>query len=215
MKEKTPPPPSWQPETAPIGASKPICTADGKFIIVHNATLEEVAGEKIAVEEVSLAVSQSVVLFDKEGGKSRTDLRTPSLEDYINICKKYGKHCVLELKSSFTEEETAAYIQIIKNLDYLDHVTFIAFDYENLLKIRRLLPEQSVQFLFSQLTEEIIERVIRDKIDIDAYFYLITKELIDRMHAAGLKVNCWTVDHKEDAELLASWGIDYITTNIF
>ena len=189
-------------------------TADGKFIIVHNATLQEVAGENIPVEEVNLATSQSVLLFDKTGGKSRTDLRTPSLEDYINICKTYQKHCVLELKSSFTDEETAAYIQIIKDLDYIDHVTFIAFDYENLVKIRKILPEQPVQFLFTKFTDEIIENVIRDKMDIDVYFYALTKELVDRLHAAGVKVNCWTVDQKDVADRLVEWGVDYITTNI-
>ena len=189
-------------------------TADGKFIIVHNATLQEVAGENIPVEEVSLATAQEVVLFDKTGGKSRTDLRCPALEDYINICKTYGKHAVLELKSSFTDEETAAYMQIIKDLDYLDHVTFIAFDYQNLVKIRKICPQQSVQFLFTKFTDEIIENVIRDRIDVDVYFYVLTKEIIDRLHTAGLKVNCWTVDRKEDAEILAEWGVDFITSNI-
>ena len=189
-------------------------TADGKFIIVHNMDMVEVSGEKVPVEEVNLATAQAVRLFDKWGGKSRADLRTPSLEEYINICKTYGKHCVLELKSSFTDEETAAYLQIIRDLDYLDHVTFIAFDYENLVKIRKIVPDQPVQFLFTQITEEIIERVTRDKMDIDAYFYILSKELIDRLHAAGVKINCWTVDNKEDAERLAAWGVDYITTNI-
>ena len=189
-------------------------TADGKFIIVHNSTLGEVAGEAVPVEEVSLAVSQSVLLFDKEGGKSRTDLRTPTLEEYISICKRYGKHCVLELKSSFTDEETAAYIDIIRGLDYLEQVTFIAFDYENLLKIRKLLPDQSVQFLFTQLNDEILEKITRDKIDVDVHFYSLTREQVDTLHARGLKVNCWTVDRKEDAERLAEWGVDFITSNI-
>ena len=40
------------------------------------------------------------------------------------------------------------------------------------------------------------------------------KELIDRLHAAGIKVNCWTVDDPADGERLAEWGVDYITSNI-
>ena len=62
--------------------------------------------------------------------------------------------------------------------------------------------------------DEIIENVTRDKMDVDVYYKALTKEIIDQLHAAGIKVNCWTVDQKEDAERLVSWGIDYITTNI-
>ena len=32
-------------------------------------------------------------------------------------------------------------------------------------------------------------------------------------HAAGLKVNCWTVDQPADAEKMIALGVDYITSN--
>lgn len=189
-------------------------TADGRFIVNHDMTLARVAGENITVEEVSLAVLQNVVLFDKDGSKDRLDLIPCTLENYINICKKYEKHCVLELKSDFTDEETDRYIEIIKSLEYLDNVTFISFTYANLLRIRARLPEQSVQFLFSEVTEEIIERLIADKIDVDIRYTCLNAELVKRFHDAGLVVNCWTVDDKEKAEALAAMGVDFITTNI-
>lgn len=189
-------------------------TADGKFIISHDQSLKRVSGEDVDVEAVSLATAQSVILFDKDGTKNRADLRAPSLENYISICKKYEKHCVLELKSTFTEEETANYIELIRGLGYLEGVTFISFIYENLEKIRAYYPEADVQFLFSELTDEIAEKVKRDRFDVDAYFKTLTKEAIDDFHAAGLKVNCWTVDTAEDGERMAAWGVDFITSNI-
>ena len=189
-------------------------TADGKFIISHDQSLKRVSGEDIDVEAVSLAVAQQVVLLDMDGTKGRADLRAPSLENYISICKKYEKHCVLELKSILTEEETASYIELIRGLGYLEHVTFISFYYENLVKIRAYYPEASVQFLFSELTDEIAENVKRDRFDVDAYFKTLTKEAIEDFHKAGLVVNCWTVDTKEDGERMAEWGVDFITSNI-
>lgn len=189
-------------------------TADGKFIISHDQSLKRVSGEDIDVEAVSLAVAQQVVLLDMDRTKGRADLRAPSLENYISICKKYEKHCVLELKSIFTEEETAAYIELIRSLGYLEHVTFISFYYENLVKIRAYYPEASVQFLFSELTDEIAENVKRDRFDVDAYFKTLTKEAIEDFHKAGLVVNCWTVDNPEDGARMAEWGVDFITSNI-
>lgn len=189
-------------------------TADGSFVVCHDDTLQRIAGENIAVEDVSLSVLQSITLFDKDKTKNRPDLRLCTLENYISICKKYGKHCVLELKSEFTEEETQKYIDIIKDLDYLDSVTFISFKYENLKKLRAILPEQSVQFLFKEITDQIMADLVADRIDVDISHKGLTKELVDRFHAEGFEVNCWTVDDKEDAERLAEWGVDYITTNI-
>ena len=189
-------------------------TKDGRFVVNHDMNLSRVAGENIPVEEVSMAVLQEVVLFDKNGKKDRADIRPCTLENYISICKKYEKHCVLELKSDFTDEETERFVNIIKELDYIDNVTFISFNYENLVKVRALIPTQSVQFLFSTVTDEIIERVIADGFDVDVYFASLTQEVVDRLHAAGVKINCWTVDRKEDAERLAEMGVDYITSNI-
>ena len=49
---------------------------------------------------------------------------------------------------------------------------------------------------------------------IDALSRKLTKENIEALHSANIKVNCWTVDSKEDAEKLAMWGVDFITSNI-
>ena len=189
-------------------------TADGRFVVNHDDTLSRVAGVDINVEEATLRELQAVTLFDKDGSLDRADLHPTTLESYIKICKKYEKHAVLELKSEFTDEETESFISIIKALDYLENVTFISFKYENLVKVRKILPNQSAQFLFSDFTEEIFENLKRDKFDVDIKHTLLSEELIARLHRANIKVNCWTVDNPEDAEKYASWGIDFITSNI-
>lgn len=189
-------------------------TADGKFVVIHDNSLTRVAGIEMNVEEMDLSALQEVVLFDKDGSKNRVDLRLPVLDNYISICKKYGKHCVLELKSDFTQEEIGAIVNIIKEHDYLDSVTFISFVYDNLTKIRNLLPNQSAQFLFKQFEDGLVERLVADKLDVDVYHKVLTEDIVAMLHSNGLTVNCWTVDDKERAEELAQWGVDYITTNI-
>ena len=189
-------------------------TADGKFVVIHDNDLNRVSGVDINVEKVDFSILQDIILFDKDGSKNREDLRLSTLENYISICKKYNKHCVLELKSHFTKEEILKIIDIIKEYDYLDSVTFISFDYENLLKVREFLPKQSVQFLFCEFNEEIVNRLIDDRINVDVYHQALNKDVVDMLHDNGLIINCWTVDNKERGEELARWGVDYITSNI-
>ena len=189
-------------------------TADGQFVCSHDETLKRVSGEDISVENVSLSVLENIVLFDKDGTKNRADLRPCSVENYISICKKYEKHCILELKSDFTTDEIKKLITICKKLEYLDNITFISFGYENLVKLRKILPKQSVQYLFEEMTEDNINKSISNKFDVDVAFEALTKENIKRFHDAGIKVNCWTVDDKNVAEKLVAMGVDYITSNI-
>lgn len=189
-------------------------TADGHFIVGHDDNYKRLSGKEIYLEKETLARLQEVIFFDKDGTKGRVDLRPATLESYLSIVKKYEKHAILELKSDFTDEEIARIIEIIKEYDYLDNLTFISFNYENLKRVRKILPKQSAQYLFWKLTDEEIARLKEDKIDADVWCVELTEEQIKKAHDAGLVVNCWTVNEKDEGERLASWGIDFITTNI-
>ena len=188
-------------------------TADGNFIINHDGNLKRIAGEDISVEQVSFDVLRAAVLYDKDGVK-RGDLHLASVDEYVRICKKYGKVCVLELKSNFTDEEIARLCAMIEALDYLDSVIFIAFNMENLIKVRALHPEQPCQFLTGDVSDDMIARLAELKMDLDVHYHALTKERVDAFHAAGIKINCWTVDNAADGERLAEWGVDQITSNI-
>ena len=189
-------------------------TADGHFVVGHDGDLKRIAGEELYLEKEPLQVLQSVVLYDKDGTKSRQDLRPCTLENYLSIVKKYEKHAILELKSDFTSEEIKRIVEIIKGYDYLDNLTFISFSYDNLLKVKALLPNQSAQYLFWKLADVDLEQLKNDKIDVDIWCTELTKEQIDTCHKYGLAVNCWTVDQVADGERLAQWGIDFLTSNI-
>ena len=93
-------------------------------------------------------------------------------------------------------------------------MTFISFHYDDLLKVRRILPDQPCQYLTGDNSDELIAKLVSDRMDIDIVHTSLNKERIDAMHASGLKVNCWTVDRPGRAEALAELGVDYITTNI-
>lgn len=189
-------------------------TADGQFAVVHDKDLCRVAGIDLSVEDNDLSSLQQVVLYDKQGKVDRRDLRVPSLQDYLEICKTYGKQCVLELKSEFTAMEIEKIVEILKAKDWLQNTTFISFSYENLRKIRALLPQQSLQFLTDKIDETTVARLVADRMDLDIRAKALTKEWVKKLHKNRLKVNCWTVDDPKTAEKLSAWGVDYITSNI-
>ena len=192
-------------------------TADGQFVVIHDETVGRVSGklkgtglnvEKSTVEEIS-----KVTLKSLYGGK-RADLVIPMLADYIEICKYYGKVCVLEIKNEFPEEALYRMVKEIESLGYLDNVIFISFNAENLKRIRRKYPNQKLQFLCHELKDGVLDMLNEYNFDLDIGQNGCTKEVINTVHANGHIINVWTVDDPVRGEELASWGVDQITSNI-
>ena len=192
-------------------------TKDGKFVIIHDETTERISsGEyNVNVEESDYLDIEKIVLPDLDNTTDRKDIRIPLLMEYIKICKKYEKICVLEIKNHFEEKNIEKLIDQIKELEYIDKVIFISFDFENCVNVRKFLPENDVQFLtLDKITSELIEKLCENSLDLDIYYEQLNAENIEILHSKGIKVNCWTCDDKDAAEKLISYGVDFITSNI-
>lgn len=189
-------------------------TADGQFIIIHDDNTRRVAGDEMIVEKTVFETLRSIRLLDKDGQKGRKDLMMPSLEEYIGICKKCGKQAVLELKNQFKPEFIYQIIDLISAMGWLEHTTFISFNLPNMICVRDRLPEQPAQFLISERTDWLVDTLKKYRLDLDIKYTALTRELVDQMHEAGLKVNVWTVDTIEEAQRMIDLGVDYITTDI-
>ena len=189
-------------------------TADGGFVIFHDDNTARVGLDSLVIEQSTFQTLRNLQLTDTDGKRGRSDLRIPALSEYIGICKKYEKTAVLELKNRMTKEQIAAIVSEIESLEYLERVIFISFSFENLLDLRVIRPEQTAQFLTEQYSEELLEKLQKENLDLDILYTELTKDRIEKIHAKGITLNCWTCDDPVWAENLADWGIDYITSNI-
>ena len=189
-------------------------TLDGKYVVFHDDTTGRVAIDNMEVEKTTYDCLRNLLLTDIDGKKGRSDIRIPSLEEYISICKKYEKVAVLELKNAFSENEIYEICDIISDLGYLENVVFISFCLENLVFLRAKYPTQSAQYLVDDYSDSLIDVLTKNNLDLDIRYTELNAENMKRLHEAGIKVNCWTCDDPKAGEDLASWGIEYITSNI-
>jgi len=191
-------------------------TGDGQFVVIHDDNTKRVGIDNLVVEETSYETLRALRLADKDGVRGRNDLRIPSLQEYTQICKKYGKISVLELKNHFEPADVDKIIEIIKGEEWLENTIFISFDLDNLIYLRSVLPEQPAQYLISRFTDDLMVILIKNNLDLDIYFNAegFTAERVKALHDAGHKVNVWTVDKIEDAERMIEYGVDFITSNI-
>lgn len=188
-------------------------TSDGQFVVFHDDTTARLTEKDWVPEQHTLAELQSLALKDMDG-RFCTELSMPTLGEYIRICKQYNKVSVLELKNHMEQKDIQNIVGIIREEDYLDQTIFISFDLANLLCIRKILPHQTAQYLVGTISEELLDILVAHDLDLDIYYEALTADFAAQAHAAGRKINVWTVDVPADAKRMVRLGVDYITSNI-
>ena len=188
-------------------------TKDGCFITFHDGELNRMMGVEKKISDLTLEELRGYTMKDINDGKKRSDLVVPTLDEYIRICKHYNKICILELKGFFSVKDVKDMLEVINKEEYLDGVIFISGEWESLINLRKVLKAHPAQYICGKITDELIDSLVKNGLDIDPYFEALTEENIKKLHDAGIVINCWTVNDPEIAERLDRWGVDMITSN--
>ena len=177
-------------------------TADGQFVVIHDFETGRVSETNIPVDESTREELSAIRLYSNPWQKTpgRSDLVIPDLADYIRICHHY--------------DNVGKIVDVVKQYDHLEQTLFISFWWDNLVKLRKLLPEQPMQFLTGKWTEELPQNLKFQNFGLDIYYPELTKERVEQIHSLGLEVNCWTCDSPDAAAALIEMGVDCITSNI-
>lgn len=190
-------------------------TLDGKFVIFHDDNTKRMAKDSMIIEETTFDTLRSLRLGEPRNDLyHRADLVMPTLEEYINICARYEKYAVLELKNEFTASDIYKIMGMIDKLGYLDHTIIISFCLKNLIRLRKRYPNIKAQFLLSVWEDKHMDSLVKYDLDLDIKYSAVTEELCRKIHEAGKVINTWTVDTVEEGQRLIDCGIDFITTNI-
>ena len=202
-------------------------TADGTFVVSHDANYKRLGGPETQIADMTTEAVLSTRLTSKRHGITYAG-NPCTLGEFLDICKEYDVVPVIEVKvctsihsNTNAENEPVfdgipALINLIDQKGMTDKAVIISFMPGVVEFIHRHYPDVTVQVLAGDEDGTIMEWVEwckQYKMDLDVVHTIVTKEAVDAMHAAGLKVNVWTVDNVEDFERVKAMGVDYITTN--
>ena len=187
-------------------------TKDGKYVISHDGNLSRIFGKDIEIKDYLYEDLRKV--RKTENGDELEYMAVPSLREYLDVCKHYGKKSVLELKVEYTDEQLKEIIQIAKDAGQFENVIFISFFPDNMIRLRKILSDHTLQLLTGPINSEIMDICEKNSLAIDIAYPSLNEENIAELKRRGIKINCWIVNDHDDAERLVSWGVDYITTNI-
>ena len=118
-------------------------TVDGKYIVIHDDDLRRIAGLDMVVRESKFDDLRAVRLLDTDKKTERADLFLPTLDEYLSICKKYSKVCVLELKEEMSEDAVVGIANAVNDAEMLQNTVFISFIISRLIRSSLILCTQT------------------------------------------------------------------------
>lgn len=186
-------------------------TKDGKYVISHDGNLSRIFGKDIEIKDYLYEDLRKV--RKTENGDTVEYTAVPTLREYLGVCRRYGKKSVLELKVEYTDEQLKEIIEIAKEEKQFENVIFISFFPDNMIRLRKILPTHPLQLLTGPINSEIMDICENNSLEIDAAYPSLNEENIAELKRRGIKINCWTVNDRADAEKLVALGVDFITTN--
>ena len=202
-------------------------TADGTFVVSHDDSYKRLGGPETKIADMTSLQVLTTRLTSKRHGITYAG-NPCTLGEFLDICNERNVVPVVEVKVCTTihsntkaENEPVfdgipALINLIDQKGLSDKVVILSFMPGVVDFIQRHYSDVKVQVLAGDedgTIDEWVDWCIEHNMDLDVVHTIVTKEAVDRMHAAGLKVNVWTVDKVEDFERVKAAGVDYITTN--
>ncbi|HOI46171.1 MAG TPA: glycerophosphodiester phosphodiesterase family protein [Bacilli bacterium] len=188
-------------------------TKDKKFVTFHDADLKRLGGIEKKVREMTFAELLNVPLksrFSSGDSYSRICL----FEDYLDICKRYHKVAIIELKDRFLIRDITKILKLIEKKEMMHMVKLITFHPIHLKLIRDLNLHIEVQYLVEKYQDSVLFHCQKFHTDVSMYYRNVSKDMIDLFHSLNIKVATWTIDNPVDALMMMDWGVDYITSNI-
>jgi len=192
-------------------------SADGKVVVIHDATVNRTTGASGRVKDLSLAEMRSLGAGSFFSA-SYVGEKIPTLEE---VFETLGKRTFInvELTNYNTPRDhlVETVCMLVKKFNVQKRVLFSSFFPSNLSRTRSYLPEVpggllalngllgawSRSFGFSFGEYQALHPNIKDT----------THEQVQRVHRLGKRIHVWTVNAESDMRRLFGWGVDAIFTD--
>ncbi len=180
--------------------------ADGVLVVHHDA---HVSDQRPVCE-----VSSSDLAADA------ATAHIPTLAQALDAC--VGMWVNLEIKNDEQEpdfdphewvaEQTMA---LLDERGESDRWLMSSFRIETIDRCHAVAPHVRTAWLTGAVPDDVVAFLAsRGHIALHPWVRLLTRDVIDHCHAAGIVVNTWTCDDPQRMKELIDWGIDGICTNV-
>ncbi|MGW7683814.1 inositol monophosphatase family protein [Kribbella sp. NPDC054772] len=174
-------------------------TRDGRVVLLHDATLERLWG---------LDQPISVVDWPEVAALGEGEERIPLLAHVLAVVAGTPSTLLIDVGSATVAE---AAVQVVLGSDA--QVAWCG-ELDAMTTVRRLDPEASIWLPWDRrdVPPADVLASLRPAV-VNSEYVVLSQELVDAVHQAGLAVACWTVDDEDSMRWALALGVDAVTTN--
>lgn len=189
-------------------------TKDGVWIISHDSHTYRMMDKSAFVEKKTYEELMDMNVDNGVNIDKYEDLKICSLEEYLDICKKYNMTPVIELKGKNNTEYYSEIVDLANQFEV--NPVYISFHIENLQTMRRLT-QCKMYYLVQKISEDDIQdakSIENCGIDFNGNKDKNFKsDIIKKCQDAGLELGAWTINEEDALQKLEQYGITLITTD--
>lgn len=189
-------------------------TKDGVWIISHDSHTYRMMDKSAFIEKKTYEELMDMNVDNGVNIDKYEDLKICSLEEYLDICKKYNMTPVIELKGKNNTEYYSEIVELANQFEI--NPVYISFHIENLQTMRRLT-QCKMYYLVQKISEDDIQdakSIENCGIDFNGNKDKNFKsDIIKKCQDAGLELGAWTINEEDALQKLEKYGITLITTD--
>ena len=185
-------------------------TKDGEIVLLHDSSLERVAGIGRRIWELTYAEVSRLDAgswFDE----SFQNERIPTLEAAIECCR--GKiRLNIEMKyNGHNKKIVEKVVRIIEEQNFEKSCVVTSMNYEYLEKVKKLNPSIATGYTMPVAYGDLSELAAADFFSVS--FAYLSAEFVRDAHALGKAVCVWTLNDPADMQQAIEYGADNIITD--
>lgn len=186
-------------------------TSDGCLICMHDMTVDRTTDGTGTIADMTMAEIDDLRI------KDHPDLKVPTVEQYLRICKTYGCVPCMELKNvASSQEMISKLLQTIS--DYgLESTAVILCSQYSIGYVQCINPKIRCIFIIDPTNLDTwiphVQRFFNVSVTMASGTYTITHEIIKQLHDAGLVVNIGGVNSVEEIKGYFAMGADSVSSD--
>ncbi len=178
----------------------------GELIVFHDRRADRLTRQKGLVADLTLETLQNLTIEDQN---------IPTLWQVMNLVA--GRCEVnIELKGFDTVEPlTEFYPKAIQKLNFTSRdILFSSFKHFELQQLKQYIPDAAIAPIIDGVPLDLAQAATSlEAVAVNLSLNFVNQAMVEDAHNRGKSVNVFTVNHREDMNMLAEMGVDGIFTD--
>ncbi len=190
-------------------------TADGVAVLMHDSTVDRTTSGRGALAALTFAQVRELdagAWFDARFAGTRV----PTFGEFLDVLERAGRRAIVELKGRWDEPAAARLVADIETRGLEHHVVLASFDARSLAlvgAVSDVIPRLVIMKRLPEDTADAARKAGARGVIVDRRAVLDRPEVIDELHAAGLRVVVYTLNSDRQWDAVTALGVDGIVTD--